>query len=234
MSDIFHEVEEDLRRERMKKAWDRYGIYVLGAAVLIVLVTAGWRGYEAWRVSSERAAGETYIEVLDQVQGAGTESTAQALEQYADSAPAGYAMLAKFRAATAFADLGNTDQAVTLLNEIADERDNLAIYRDLARIRLAQIYLNNSDPSSAKAAIGPIAQDAGNAYTLTAQELMGLAAYMENNVPEARRWFTSLQDAALSTQAAKQRARLMLALLTQISGAGDTASAGESAAQETN
>ena len=48
MTDIFQEVEQDLRRERYKKAWDRYGIYVIAVAVLIVVGTAGWRGYLAW------------------------------------------------------------------------------------------------------------------------------------------------------------------------------------------
>ena len=37
MSDIFREVDEDLRHEQYKKLWDRFGIYVIGLAVLIVL-----------------------------------------------------------------------------------------------------------------------------------------------------------------------------------------------------
>ncbi|MCF3935729.1 tetratricopeptide repeat protein [Acuticoccus sp. M5D2P5] len=232
MSDIFQEVEEDLRRERFKRAWDRYGIYLLVIAVLIVVVTAGWRGYEYWRMTQERAAGEAFVSVLDAVQETGTVTSAEALVEYADSAPGGYAMLAKFRAATAYADLEDPDRAVTLLEEIVSDRDVPALYRDLARIRVAQIHLDQNDPDAAKAAIGPIAQDTGNAYSRTAQELMGLAAYMQDDVGEARRWFSGLRDGAGTPQALQQRARLMLALITQT--APEEQSSTESAAQETN
>ena len=45
MSDIFREVDEDIRRDQIKKLWDRFGPYVLGLALLIVLGTAGYRGW---------------------------------------------------------------------------------------------------------------------------------------------------------------------------------------------
>jgi hypothetical protein len=42
MSDIFREVDEDLRREQVRKLWDRFAPYVIGLAVLIVAATAGY------------------------------------------------------------------------------------------------------------------------------------------------------------------------------------------------
>ena len=46
MSDtqFIREIDEELRRERLMKLWERYGAYAVGAAVLIVAATAGWRG----------------------------------------------------------------------------------------------------------------------------------------------------------------------------------------------
>ena len=37
VSDIFHEVDEEVRREQLKKLWDRYGIYLIALAVLVVV-----------------------------------------------------------------------------------------------------------------------------------------------------------------------------------------------------
>src|SRR5205814_1138200 len=48
VSDIFHEVDEEVRREQLKKLWDRYGNYVAAAAVLLVLAVAAWRAYMWW------------------------------------------------------------------------------------------------------------------------------------------------------------------------------------------
>ncbi len=46
MSDIFREVEEDVRRERLEKIWKAYGGF---AVVLAVLVLAGVAGFEVWQ-----------------------------------------------------------------------------------------------------------------------------------------------------------------------------------------
>ena len=40
MSDIFREVEEDVRREKLEKFWKAYGDYVIALAAVIVVGTA--------------------------------------------------------------------------------------------------------------------------------------------------------------------------------------------------
>ncbi len=46
VSDIFNEVDEELRREQLKKLWERYGILIIALAVLFVAAVGGWRGYQ--------------------------------------------------------------------------------------------------------------------------------------------------------------------------------------------
>ena len=48
MSDIFHEVDEEVRREKLKQLWERHGNLIVAFALLIVLAVGGWRGYEWW------------------------------------------------------------------------------------------------------------------------------------------------------------------------------------------
>ena len=44
MSDIFHEVEEEVRREHYEKLWKKYGNYVIAVASVLVLgVAYGWK-----------------------------------------------------------------------------------------------------------------------------------------------------------------------------------------------
>lgn len=43
MSDIFQEVEEDVRRERYEKLWKKYGNYIIALAVLIVAGVAAFQ-----------------------------------------------------------------------------------------------------------------------------------------------------------------------------------------------
>ena len=57
MADIFQEVDEDLRRDRATALWRRYGKYVVAAAVVLVLATAGWSGYRHYRDQQRQEAG---------------------------------------------------------------------------------------------------------------------------------------------------------------------------------
>src|SRR5262249_62201699 len=43
VSDIFQEVDEEVRREQLKKLWDRYGNYAVAAAFLLVAAVSGLR-----------------------------------------------------------------------------------------------------------------------------------------------------------------------------------------------
>ena len=54
-TEFIRDVDEELRRDQMKSLWDRYGLYVIGAAVLIVALTAGYRGWDAWQRSLSQA-----------------------------------------------------------------------------------------------------------------------------------------------------------------------------------
>ncbi len=64
MADIFHEVDEEVRREQLKKLWDRYSIYLIAAAVLLVAAIAGWRAYEYWIAQRAAAAGADFEAAL--------------------------------------------------------------------------------------------------------------------------------------------------------------------------
>ena len=41
MSDIFSEVDEELRREQLRKLWEGYGVYLIAACVLLVAAVGG-------------------------------------------------------------------------------------------------------------------------------------------------------------------------------------------------
>ena len=69
MSELFDEVDEEVRREQLKKLWDQYSIYIIAAAVLIVAAVGGWRGYEyleAQKAAEAGAAFDAAVELVDQ------------------------------------------------------------------------------------------------------------------------------------------------------------------------
>ena len=66
MSDtqFIREIDEDLRRDRLLKLWEQYGVYVVIAAFLIVAATGGWRGWEWYQTREGLAAGTRFESAL--------------------------------------------------------------------------------------------------------------------------------------------------------------------------
>ena len=106
MSELFDEVDEEVRREQLQKLWEKYSIYIIAVALLVVAAVGGWRGYQYLQEKKAAEAGDAFnkaIELSDQ----GKHSEAEAaFNDLAAKAPAGYRMLARFRAA---AEVANRD-----------------------------------------------------------------------------------------------------------------------------
>ena len=97
MADIFHEVDEEVRRERLQKLWERYNVLIIAVAVLIVAGIGGWRGYQWWLDKQAAAAGAKF-EAAVTLSEAGKHAAAEAAfsKLAAAGAPAGYRTLGAF------------------------------------------------------------------------------------------------------------------------------------------
>ncbi len=131
MTDVFREVDEEVRREQLKKLWDRYGSYAVAAAVLVVLAVAGWRGYGWWEAKQAAEAG-TAFETASNLAEDGKHSEAEAaFAKLASNATASYRHLARVREA---AELAHTDAkaAIAAYDKIAADRAVGPVLQELA------------------------------------------------------------------------------------------------------
>src|SRR5215212_5130904 len=60
VADIFQEVDEEVRRERLKQLWERHSNLIVAIAVLIVVAVGGWRGYQWWEAKKAAEAGAVF------------------------------------------------------------------------------------------------------------------------------------------------------------------------------
>ena len=169
MSDIFNEIEQDLREERTKLLWQKYGNYVIAAAVVIVLLVAGRQGLMLWQEKTLLEDANRYNVALS------AEVPQQALAEIAAETGEGYPMLARFRQAALLAENGDAAAAEAAYLDLAEDTSLLQLYRDLAMI-LAVMQAN--DKTSAETRLQRLeaiaAGDTGVAH-LAAEMMIGLA-----------------------------------------------------------
>lgn len=217
--DVFREVEEDMRRERMRELWDRFGVYVIGVACAVVLLVAGNAMYSNYAAGVASDASEQFLnanQTLDEdgaSEGAVTEAE-EALATLSKSGPGGYRPLAQFRLAGAKQAEGDNEGARTLLDEIADNRNVDVTLRDLARIRAAMVSLALDDFTGVENRLTDMT-GFESPWRHTARELVGLAALEAGNTERAQ---TILSEAIIDTEtppSLRQRAQSYLELVMQ-------------------
>jgi hypothetical protein len=211
MADIFHEVEEDLRRERARKLWDKYGNYLLVAAVGVVLVVAAWRGFEWYQKQQADAAGARYQDAVSFARAGKNAEAEQAFGALAKDAPGGYRILTRFRLA---AEMGARDpvEGAKAYDSLASDGSAGPLLQSLAKIRAGYLRVDSAAYSDLSQAIEPLAQ-AGEPFRHSAREILGLSAYRAKDLPTASKWFEAVVGDKDVPPPARQRADLMLQLI---------------------
>jgi hypothetical protein len=230
MSDIFREVDEDLRHEQYKRLWDRFGPYVIGLAVLIVAVTAGWRLWEYWQLRTAEATGDRFVAALELAETGKREEALAALDQIAADGSGRYRVLADFRVAAEKEAAGDAEGAVEAFDALAMASGTPDSIKPIARLRAALILVDTAGLADLEDRIGDLAAT-GEPWRHSAREILGLAAWREGDLEAARKYYQQISEDQEKPADLQTRAEFMLALIRARTGdaapAASTDSGGE-------
>jgi hypothetical protein len=211
VADIFHEVDEEVRRERLKRFWDRYSIVIIAIAILIVAGIAGWRGYEWWIAKKAAAAGAEFESaVVLSEQGKHTEAEA-AFAKAAATAPEGYRVLARFREA-AEQSLTKRDDAVKAYEALAADNSLGATWQDLAAVRAGMLLVDTASLADMQKLLAPMAEP-GRVYRHSARELLALSAWKNKDLAAAKRYLDMMAADGETPPGTRARADVLSALI---------------------
>ncbi|HKJ73368.1 MAG TPA: tetratricopeptide repeat protein [Alphaproteobacteria bacterium] len=212
MSDIFREVDEDVRAQEYLRLWKTYGKYVIAGMVAIVVGTAGsvaWRNYQSTKLKAE---GDKYAAAMDQFNDGDYAASAKAFEKIAGQASGGYKVVASLQEAEADLKAGKKDDAVKLYNEIAASSSYDKVYRDLASLSVAMQTINTADPEKLLSRLDAINTEE-NPWRHSAQELLAALALRTGDKQTAENLFKALADDSTASSGIRSRARTMLAAM---------------------
>lgn len=212
MSDIFREVDEDLRQERYAKLWSRFGKYVVGAVVLVVVVAAVVIAWQNVTEGRRQAEGESFAEALELAREGATEQAATAFNRLAENSGSGYRALARLQAAAALVKAGNTDEAIAVYDRLATDGAVDRILRDLGALLAALHRFDAADNTEMLQRLGPLVLDS-NAWRYSAREMQALVMHRSGDVAQARTLLEALVDDADAPSGIRSRAAELLGVI---------------------
>jgi hypothetical protein len=214
VSELFDEVDEEVRREQLKKLWDKYSIYIIAVAILIVAAVGGWRGYQYLEAKKAAQAGDAFnkaIELSEQNKQAEAETV---FTDLVAKGPYGYRLLSRFRLA-AQVEKRDPKAAVQMFDELAADRSIGTEQQELARIRAGGILVDSASYSDMKQRLeADTAPDA--TFRHVARELLALSAIRANDSTAARQWLDMISVDAETPPSVRSRAEALQALLPPV------------------
>lgn len=215
MSDVFREVDEELRRSQATLLWNRYGNQLLIGVALLVAVIAGWRFYQSQEFNARAALGAEFEAALAAANAEKPEAVT-ALTAIAEKKSGIYPALARLRLASEFArnakDEAGRANAVSAFDAIGADASLPAGWQDLAKLRAGLLLVDTAPLEEIERRLAPLATPNG-VFRNTAREAIALAAYRLGQPEKA---LDALQAILLDSEApqnARQRAELLLAVV---------------------
>jgi len=204
---IFREVDEELRSERMRTLWRRFGPYVIGAAVAVVLVVAINEGWNWWRNSTAAQASSEYYAALKLADG-GDLAGAQAELAKIETQGGGYATLAKFKQAALLAKDGKSAEAVAAYDALAASESNVRL-RELALVLAGGILVDSGSLNDVQARVGSL-NTPDSPLRNSAREAIGLAQYKAGDLAGAKATFETIMADPIAPRDLQSRTQIYI------------------------
>ena len=207
MTDIFREIDEDMRRDRLEAVWRRYGSYIIAAAVAVVVATGAYVGWQRYAESARTERAAVFVGAMDLLarQDAGAEAALTSIA----SEGGGYAALARLQQAAQMAKAGDVAGAIEIYEAMAGDGSLEAPFRDLALILIGLRSVDTAEPAALTARLAPLAED-GQPWRHSARELLALLAQRAGDTAKARELLNRLVDDQEAPQGARRRATELL------------------------
>jgi hypothetical protein len=211
VSDIFREIDEELRRDNLLKLWAKYGRYIILAVVLAAAIAGG---IVAWRdhLSEQRkAVSIRYYGALGLVS-EGKDKEAAALFASIAQDGGGYAGLAELEHAELLAKSGDLKGAEAIYQKIASSSSDPE-FRDLTVLLSVMHAPPDTDAKATIARLEPLTAS-GRSWRTTALELTAAVHLRSGDKAAALAIYKKLADDLAAPEGLRARAAEIVAALS--------------------
>jgi hypothetical protein len=211
VTDIFHEVDEEVRREQLKKLWERYGAYILAACVLIVVAVGAWRGYQWWQAKQAAASGAAFEQAVTLAEAGKHQEAAAAFAKLASDGTPGYRVLARLREAAELAP-NDSKAAIAAYEAIAADNRLGQVIQDLAAVRAGYLLIDSTPYSEMVRRLEPMTAP-DRAFRHSARDILALSAWKAGDTAMTRRWTDMMMSDPQTPPGPRSRAQILSELI---------------------
>lgn len=206
---FIHEVNEEIRQERMRALWGRYGPIALGITLFLIAVTGIYQIYSSWQAGKADRMGEMLVQAISLKEKGDFQKSFQLLEQLKAEGSYIYPILASMEEANLKQKQGDFRGAVNIFDQIADDARTPKELQSVALLRAVYILIDVGTLEEVKSRVEKLK---GTTMEASGLEALGLTEWKAGLLENAKATFTEVLAKGSSIQLAT-RARMMLELI---------------------
>lgn len=209
VSDEFiREVDEDIRQKQINDLWKKYGKFVIGIAVGIVVIVAGRAVYTSIIESKYSEQATLYSQAINMNQA----EISSALDPLLNSDVEAYEILATFKKAEIA--IANNDRAgaVKILDQFSESTSVAQIYKEMAIIQAALLELDTVSVDQIRSRLSLILNSESK-YQYFASEIMALSELKAGDSGAAKSRLEALVNDENASGSIKTRAEQYLSVI---------------------
>lgn len=211
MSDLFEEVEEQLRSDRYRTFAGKILPWLLGLVVLALVAGLGWWGWTHLREQAIGKASEQYSAALDAAEQGKTAEALKLFTEVSKSQAKGYRTLALMQLGGLRLEQKDTAGAVKLFDEAAAAAPG-PVLADAARLKSAFALLDTAPAKDVEARLTPLLAD-GRPYRVQAREALAFTKLNAGDLAGARGDFVVISGMLDAPEGARARAKAAIGLI---------------------
>lgn len=168
MADIFDEVSEELKQDKLIQIWKKFSKYILSFFVVIVISLAFYHFYSAWNENKIEASSEQFFNALEKLENKRYIESSKIFLKASNEKNEGYRILSLFGLAETNYKNGNIKEMSLNYKSIYEDDSIDLYYRNLSRI-LSVMKDNLSSFDQQINVISPILNSPSNLQLLAAE-----------------------------------------------------------------
>jgi hypothetical protein len=212
MSDVFQEVDEEVRRDKAAEFWKKYQNLIFAGVAALVLASAGFRYWQYEREKAAQAAGDQFRQAIAALDAGKLDEAKAGFAKVAADAPGGYRILAQMASAGVKAQ-SDPQGAIAAFDAVADDASIDPLFRDTARMRAALLRLGvPGEEQKGEAALTSLSGAEGP-YSRIARLTLGAQALARGDYDDAAKQLDSVLGDPEVSQGEREFASRWLGLI---------------------
>jgi len=211
VTDLFEEVEEQLRSDRYKQFAQKALPWMLGIAAVVLVAFLGYWGYDAYRNKQIANASEQYSAAMDAFVAGDRPKAQQLWTEVSKSDAKAYKALALMHLGAFALEAKKPAEAVKLFDQAAEAAPD-PVVGDAARLKSAFALLDTAPLKELEGRLKPLMEE-GHPYRVQAREALAFAKLNAGDLTGARGDFVLISQSLDAQQGAQARAQAAIGLI---------------------